>query len=159
MHVILLLGAAVHPDGPSRSLLNRADHAARLYRAGGVDLILASGGGPGPIPEAEAAAERLRSHGVPRAAILIEPRSRTTWENMAEAAPLIASVGAGRVTIVTDSYHMPRARLAARRHGLTATGSPAPPGPAPGWTRARNALREVPALVWYCLRAGPASSR
>ena len=159
MRVILVLGAAVRPEGPSQALLRRADHAARLYHGGGVDRILASGGGSGPIPEADAIAKRLIQKGVPAQAIITEPRSRTTWENIANARTLLAQIGATTITLVTDRSHMPRALLAARRHGLTVQGSAAPPGSAPAWKRWRSALREVPALAYYALRPAPPRPR
>jgi len=149
---IVLLGARVGPGGPSPALLKRADHAARLYSAGGHDLILASGGGDGPQTEAEAAARHLVSLGIPPGAIRLETASRTTWENIALARPILRDLGVGPVVLVTDGYHMPRARLAAWRLGLPARGSAAPRSAEARGKRLKAALREAPALAWYALR-------
>ena len=43
--VALILGALVRPDGsPSVTLRRRAEHGARLFHAGRVGAVLASGG-------------------------------------------------------------------------------------------------------------------
>lgn len=50
--------------------------------------------------------------------IVEEPRARSTAENIAFSAPILGALGAVRVTLVTDYYHLPRARLLAARAGL-----------------------------------------
>ncbi|MGC9419420.1 MAG: YdcF family protein [Rhodovulum sp.] len=114
-HAILILGAAMAADGrPGPALTRRARHGAALWADMPEALILASGGGG----EAAAIAAICADAGVPEARIVQETRSRNTAENIAFSAPLLAARGIGRVTLVTDYYHLPRARLLARRAGL-----------------------------------------
>jgi len=112
---ILVLGAAMHaPGSPGPALIRRATHAAQLWHKAPAPLILATGGNG----EAEAIAEICRRHAVPDACILTETEARNTAENFALSAPLLHARGIFAVTLVTDDYHMPRARLLARRAGI-----------------------------------------
>lgn len=59
----------------------------------------------------------LRDAGVPEAAIALEDRSTSTYENVAFAREMLT---AREVVIVTDPYHAPRAIVIARAMGLMA---------------------------------------
>lgn len=150
--VAILLGAAVWPGGvPSPALKRRAETAAALYRDGRVRAIVATGGiGKYPPSEAEAARDLLIARGVPPCAVILEECSTTTLENLSNARDRLAP-GTPAI-IVSDLWHLPRARLAAHRLGLSATGA-APSLRGAHWGRAaRAALREVAALLWYLVR-------
>ncbi|WP_353474181.1 YdcF family protein [Salipiger sp. H15] len=155
--VALVLGAAVWSGGrASPTLERRALHAAALWRAGEVGLILASGGvGRHGPSEAAVIARLCRAAGVPGEALLLEERATSTEENLRFALPLLRQAGAGQVVIVTDGFHAPRARLAARRLGLHAELGPvrsdSPRAPL-SVNRVKAGLREVPAYLWYVLR-------
>lgn len=145
---LVVLGAAVWPGGvASPSLRRRACHAARLWKGGGVLRIVTTGGvGQHPPAEAEVAAAVLRDAGVPADAILCESRSRSTFENIVFARDLLPD-SPGPIVLVSDSYHLPRARLIARLAGLEAT-AVAPPHVPPS-SRLRRlwmVLREALAL-------------
>jgi uncharacterized SAM-binding protein YcdF (DUF218 family) len=117
---IVVLGARVLADGrPSAALLRRMQVAVSLYQAGVAPLLVLSGGGRHAMPEAAVMRELALAGGVPAAALMIEPRSRTTLENATETAKLMASRGPVAVVLVTDSYHALRARLLFRMAGLT----------------------------------------
>ena len=82
--------------------------------------------------------------------ILLEEVSRSTEENARFSAALIEARGWQRVILVSDGYHLLRARLLFERFGQPVFTSPAadpPPGP---W--AWNTLREVAVLYWLGLR-------
>lgn len=148
----LLLGAALRRDGaPSAAMLRRTAHAAALWHAGAVARIVASGGAVRhPVPEAQVMRALLLAAGVPDAAILPEGRSRNTAQNIALSRPLLPP--GAPVVIVTDRYHLPRALLIARAHGLAATGV-AVPRAGPLVPYAIATLREGPAILkWLVLR-------
>lgn len=148
----IVLGAAVWTGGvASPTLRRRAATAAALYRAGKVGGIVATGGiGAHPPSEAETIRDLLTAHGVPDGAIILEPRSRSTLENIAFAAELLPEGSA--VVLVSDAWHLPRARLVARRLGLHAQGAaPSLSGARPLFT-ARAILREIAAFLIYALR-------
>ena len=87
----IVLGAAVWPGGaPSPTLIRRAATAAALWHAGAVGGIVATGGvGRHPPSEAELIRLLLAERGVPERAVLIEDRSHTTLENLANARALL----------------------------------------------------------------------
>ncbi|MDG4650314.1 YdcF family protein [Roseibacterium sp. SDUM158017] len=146
---ILVLGAAVLPGGaPSAALSRRTRHAAALWRAGRAEAIVACGGvGRHPPAEAEVMRRILIAEGVPPGVILCEVASTSTAGNIRLALPILDGLGIASVLIVSDAWHLPRARLLARRSGLEVeTG-------APPWRSARRlaqlkgALREIPAVL------------
>ena len=103
---------------------DRVIYAARLYRAGVAPTILVSGAAgslsnPGFTAEADVMADMLVFFGVPREAILIEDRSRNTYENAVESARLLSDLGLDRIVLVTSAMHMPRAYGVFRKTDLT----------------------------------------
>ncbi|AVO39701.1 YdcF family protein [Pukyongiella litopenaei] len=153
MPAALVLGAAVRPDGsPSPALCRRTAHAIALFHAGKVGAIIGCGGPGDHAPtEAEAIRRICRASGLPDAMVHLEDRSANTAGNLRNARPILDRLGIAGAVIVTDRYHAPRARLAARRLGLCATLScPAPAG-APRLRLLKSRLRELPAWLWYFL--------
>lgn len=149
----IILGAAVWPGGtPSPTLRLRAEHGARLFLEGAVGGIIASGGvGRHPPAEAEVIRDICIEMGVPAGAIRLEDRSTTTAQNLALSQPLLDDP-TGPVVIVTDLYHLPRAKLVAKRLGMRATGAhPGVRGRNP-WRYLKMSLRELAALTWYLIR-------
>lgn len=143
---IVVLGCRVYPDGqPSKALARRVDMAVELYTAGRAATIVLTGGkgDSGPV-EAEVAAARAESLGVPRAAMVLETQSTSTEQNAELAAEAIAG---RRVVVVTDAYHVLRSeRVFARYFDEVAVVGTV----SPNWgARVRGALREVVALAGY----------
>ena len=91
---LVVLGGT--PDRPVR--------AAELFKQGEAPKILVSGFGDGMSNE-----KLLEKEGVANAAIILEPKSRTTRENAEFSIPLLRQMGAHRVIIVTSWYHSRRA--------------------------------------------------
>lgn len=115
---ILLLGLKLRAGGePEEELVSRAKRAAECFFEGIAPRILACGGDTGDgITEAAVMKRLLLEAGVPEAAITCEDRSRITYENMKNAFELLEK-DRRRVFLVTSDYHLPRARLMARREG------------------------------------------
>jgi uncharacterized SAM-binding protein YcdF (DUF218 family) len=117
---IVLLGGgisgALQPARPYPDLGSAADrvwHAARLYHAKKAPRIVVLGG-PGALPSytgdgASAMAALLADLGVPKGALVLETRSRTTAENARVAEKLLRELGVRRALLVTSALHMPRA--------------------------------------------------
>jgi uncharacterized SAM-binding protein YcdF (DUF218 family) len=123
--IIILLGAAVWPNGPSPALLERIFLAETLYRQGYAPAIITTGGigNFNPTPEGAAARQTLISRGVAAAVVYEEVRSRNTRENLVEARKIMLQHGWQSAIIVTHDYHLPRALAAARRLGIDASGA------------------------------------
>ena len=126
MGVIVVLGAAVWPNGPSPTLRRRALHAAALWEQDQEAWVIGTGGvGKHPPAEATVIRDILVERGVAPEKIMREAHSTTTLENVKFALPMIRLLDAGKVTIVTDGYHAKRALMVAQHFGLDAqTSSP-----------------------------------
>lgn len=144
---IIVAGCRVDPDGsPSPALEWRVRKAVALWQAGAAPRLVFTGGlGAYPPTEAGAAATFAAALGVPREVMLLEGRSTSTEENAANAAAVLP---AARVLVVTDAYHVFRARRVFDRHfgEVDAVGSTY--GVA---SRVRGAYREVLAVAKYGL--------
>lgn len=149
--VIVVLGARVQQDGsPSPTLRARVEHAVTLYRRGFATRLLFSGG-IGDFGASEASVSRALAVelGVPAGACLVEEQSHSTKQNAAFSAELIRAQGWRSVVVVTDPYHLPRARDLFVAEGFEVSGSPVLSAPRhQAWSsRVYWTLREVAATA------------
>ena len=148
---ILVLGAKIHPDGSmSRTLRWRCERARELWRDGIAAEIVVCGGrcGAEPCSEAQVMADCLAELGVPRAHIHLENASVNTWENLRNAALIMAAHGWKRASIVTSDYHLQRALWMARDLGMQACGAGAKSNPRP-IRRIKARSRECVSWILY----------
>lgn len=124
---ILVLGAAQYNGRPSPVFRARLDHALALYKQQRARTIVFTGGvGVGDtLSEGEVARRYALRNGVPESAIMVERRGVTSAESITAAAALLRERDLTTVLLVSDSYHMLRADLLARRAGLTPFRAPA----------------------------------
>jgi uncharacterized SAM-binding protein YcdF (DUF218 family) len=144
--VIIVLGAAAYDARPSPVFAERIRHGIDLYQRGlAKHLIFTGGFGNGArFSESQVAQRYALKRGVPRQAILIETRSRTTHQNLQQAAALMKAHGFKRAIIVSDPLHMARALRLAREAGIDALGSSTPTSRFRSFeTRKRFLLQEV----------------
>lgn len=111
-------------DTPTGLGLERLRLAARLAKESGLP-ILTSGGLHFDQPPSEAAimAQSLQDD----FAVTVrwqEGLSRTTWENATMSAAILQPQGIKRVVLVTQAWHMPRARWSFEQAGFTVVGAP-----------------------------------
>lgn len=142
---ILVLGAAQYNGRPSPVLKARLDHALSLFDQGLAKKMVFTGGvGAGDtVSEGEVARRYALKHDVPAAAILVERHGLTSAESVAAAAALMREKGLHSALVVSDSYHMLRLELLARRSGIRPYRAPAPsPIDRARRTRVRYVLRE-----------------
>jgi uncharacterized SAM-binding protein YcdF (DUF218 family) len=125
--VVVVLGARVLPGGsPSPALRARIEKAVELYHQGLAPRLLFSGGvGVNPPSEARVMKELAVRLGVPEEACLLEEQSHSTEQNARFSADLLRSLGARSVVVVSDPYHLLRARQYFRLHGFEVATSPA----------------------------------
>ena len=117
---IVVLGARVYaPGAPSPALARRAEKAAELYRQGLAPLVIFSGGVSGQLPsEASVARDLAVSLGVPASACVLEEGSHSTQQNAELTAPLLRARSIDEVVLVSDGYHLFRARLLFSSQGI-----------------------------------------
>lgn len=115
----LVLGNTVFPDGtPSPRLTARLDRTLELYVEGRFGHILVSGArGKEGHDEAVVMRGYLMSRGVPAERILVDSQGYTTFDSARNAMKIMRGHGFGSVLIVSQYFHLPRARLAMRRFG------------------------------------------
>lgn len=124
---IIVLGAAVHGDTPSLSLIERMS-AARDYMLSHPGTIAIVSGGQGNnenLSEAQAMFNWLTGEGVEPERIIMEDKATSTLENLEFGFELIRSHGgdpAVGVAVVTSEYHIYRAKLLAASLGAEVGG-------------------------------------
>ena len=66
----------------------------------------------------------LKEWGIPGEVILIEGRSRNTYENALETKQILKDKQIDKILLVTSAFHMPRALATFRTVGIDAVPSP-----------------------------------
>ena len=145
---LVVLGAAQYAGKPSPAFQRRLDHALTLYRTGGVEQIVVTGGrrAGDPYTEGGVGTAYLARQGVPAGDLIAEERSRTTVQNLQHARAALRPETP--VTLVTDEAHAPRALALARAIGLNANVSASPLS---ARVSRSYLLREKVALAAYAL--------
>ncbi|MGQ0813429.1 MAG: YdcF family protein [Gemmatimonadota bacterium] len=141
---ILVLGAAQYNGRPSPVLQARLDHGIQLYkRRLATKLVLTGGVGVGDtLSEGEVSRRYAIARGVPDDAIIVERKGVTSAESVTAAANLMRASGLRSALVVSDSYHMLRLELLARRAGIRPYRAPAPTPIDQSRRRWRYILRE-----------------
>ncbi|GAB3489856.1 ElyC/SanA/YdcF family protein [Nocardiopsis coralliicola] len=144
--VALVLGAGLDPSGrPGPFLERRLDLAAELYTSERVDAVLVSGDNSrAGYNETDAMAGHLAGAGVPRGKIAADYAGFSTWESCARAADVF---GVEAATVVSQSFHVPRAVALCRAAGIDVRGVGDPSRSAFPIDTVYGHLREVPASV------------
>ena len=129
--IILVLGAAEYRGRPSPVFKARLDHALELFHRGLAPRILTTGGAGGDPQYTEGGVGRayLVGHGVASEAIVVEPEASSTAESTAAAAEIMHRMGLGTCILVSDGYHIFRAKRMLRDLGIRVYGSPRPSPP------------------------------
>lgn len=135
---IVILGAAEYRGKPSPVLRARLDHGLELYRRNIAPLILTTGGAGGdPVfTEGEVGREYLVRRGVPSEAISVEAAGGTTVQSLKAAAEILRRMGLKSCVVVSDGYHIYRAKRILEAEGFRVYGSPRPAplsNGAPSW--------------------------
>ncbi|WP_145141729.1 YdcF family protein [Pseudomonas duriflava] len=130
---IVILGAgreradpAWEGDVASSLAAERVRYAARIARVTHLPVLI-TGGTPlvDPPSEAELMAEVMEEdYNVP--VRWLEKESRTTWENATLSAPILKRDGVKRIVLVTQAFHMARAKRCFEQQGFEVI--PAPMG-------------------------------
>lgn len=158
----VVLGAAVWGNHPSPVYRERLNAAIRLYQQGRVQTLVFTGGTPelGYPAEADVARAYGLQQGLPGERILVENKSRSTYENLLQASRLLRGAGLHTVLLVSDPLHMQRAMYIAHDLGMEAQPAPTSSSRVQSWSsRAGFLWRETWAMVEYWLhRAGHGSA-
>ena len=90
---------------------DRTEWGIKLYKDGWAPKILFSGAALDKTGPSNAAAMRevALQEGVPASSILLEQKATNTYENGALSHPILDSIGAKKIILVTSPYHQRRA--------------------------------------------------
>lgn len=152
---IIVLGGGVDPDGVlGYSSRRRVAGAVALMRAGRAERLILAGGNASNGADPETIEARLMRRwalelGAAEEALLVEDRSHSTFENLRFGFALAERHGLRRLAVLTDAFHLERARWLAAYLGRPDIAPAAVPGL--GYTgphdRAWSTLRE--AMAWW----------
>ena len=150
--VMIVLGCQVKPWGPSVLLQDRLD-TALAYLQDHPDMTVVACGGQGadePESEARAIAGYLTENSVSKRNILLDEDSHNTHQNLENAAKLLSEENMDpaqtQVVVVSNGFHLTRARMLAQRCGFDEVSTlAAPESHLP--SRLKMYLREPLALV------------
>lgn len=141
---IIVLGAAVRPDGtPSAMLRDRLEKAVELYEAGVSDTIIVSGDHrEDNYDEVNTMKYFLMDAGIPSEDIFMDHGGLSTYDTMYRAVNVF---GVKKAVLVTQKYHMYRALYIAKSLGIDAYGVNAKEVSYSG--QAKRDIREVLARI------------
>jgi vancomycin permeability regulator SanA len=157
---LVVLGARVLPDRPTRELQARLDHACRLWHSHDIGVVMVSGGGVGLKDEVLVMTRYLLAQGIPARCILPCQPGNNTWQSLRSLAQLQHRYGMQRFILVSSGYHAARLLWIAAHFRLTVqvsapTSTPETLHPA---TLRRQQWREFIALwqtrIGVAIRAG-----
>ncbi len=124
---IVVLGARVLPDHllcPAARA--RVEKAVELYQRHLAPVVYFSGGrGANSPTEAEAMRDYAMTLGLPADAARVETESHSTEQNARRTSELLRAAGLRHVVVVSDPYHLLRARQYFRLEGFEVATSPA----------------------------------
>lgn len=122
---IIVLGAAVYAGGqPSAALHRRVGHGTELLKRGFADRIIFSGGPKKGLPaEARVMRQLAVARGVSDGQILLEEASQSTLDNAVACSRICSENGWFDILLVTDAYHLWRAKILFRIHDINITAS------------------------------------
>lgn len=149
--VIIVLGAAEYRGRPSPVLRARLDHGLELYRRKLAPRFITTGGAGGdPVfTEGEVARDYLAKNGVPSEMIMVENQGESTFHSTAGAAEIMRRTGLRSAIVVSDGYHIFRAKKMLQFRGLQVYGSPRPAAPKGTWREWWLYLRQsIGFLLW-----------
>ena len=103
--------------------VNRLTQTLELYQEGKIRNILLTGGSANIITkgqlESEEVVDFIEDMGVPRTAVIVEPKARNTWENALFSAKIIKKkYPNASCVLITSAAHMRRAQACFRKAGL-----------------------------------------
>ncbi|HEX6915253.1 MAG TPA: YdcF family protein [Chitinophagaceae bacterium] len=132
---VILLGGMTMSDRYERNFFgpeaDRFIQTTKLYHSGAVDKVLLTGGSPYlfrkvRLSEADHLKNELLAQGIPATDIIVENRSKNTYENAVYSKRLLDSLKlAPPYIVVTSALHVPRAAAVFKKAGVQAAFFPA----------------------------------
>ena len=151
---IVVFGAAEYVGRPSPVFRARLDHAYDLFQQGLAPLIITTGGaGNDPkFSEGQVGRDYLAKRGVPDVNLIAETQGTDTEHSARRVAVIMDANNLKSALVVSDAYHLYRARRMLETEGITVQTSPRPDSiPKTVPARWLAALREAVSYLMYRL--------
>jgi uncharacterized SAM-binding protein YcdF (DUF218 family) len=151
---IVVFGAAEYVGRPSPVYRARLDHAYELFERGMAPLIITTGGsGRDPkYSEGQVGRDYLAKLGVPDVNLIAETQAGDTDESAQRVAVILEANDLKSALLVSDAYHLYRARRMMEQRGIQVYTSPRPGSiPKTLWGRWMAGLREALSYALYRL--------
>ncbi len=149
---IVVFGAAEYVGHPSPVFRARLDHAYVLFKRDLAPVIITTGGAGNDLrfSEGQVGRDYLESRGIPDADLIAETQGGDTDESTQRVAVIMRANDMQTCLLVSDAYHMFRAKQMMEAQGIKVYLSPRP-GSIPKTTVGRflAALRESFSYVLY----------
>lgn len=121
---IVVLGGGVVRGTPTgsevgRTTLKRLYKGWQLHKKTGLDLVVSGGVVPGATdsPVANVMKKVLLSWGVPEDEVILEKKSKNTWQNAVNTTVMLEKADYERIVLVTSATHMQRAVYSFKKNG------------------------------------------
>ena len=149
---IVVFGAAEYVGHPSPVYRARLDHAYDLFERGLAPVIITTGGAGGDprYSEGQVGRDYLETRGVPDVNLIAETQGDNTDESTQRVAVIMRTNGMHSALLVSDAYHLYRAKKMMAREGVQVYVSPRPGSvPKTALGRWMAALRESFSYMLY----------
>ncbi|MDX3311170.1 ElyC/SanA/YdcF family protein [Streptomyces sp. ME08-AFT2] len=118
--VAVVFGAGLWDGEPSPYLAHRLDAAAKLYRAGRIEVVLVTGDNSRKdYDEPDAMRAYLTRHGVPDRRIVSDYAGFDTWDSCVRAKKIF---GVDRAVLISQDFHIRRAVALCEAAGVDSYG-------------------------------------
>src|SRR5271166_1113871 len=149
---IVVFGAAEYVGHPSPVYRARLDHSYDLFERGLASVIITTGGAGGDprYSEGQVGRDYLETRGVPDVDLIAETQGDNTEESVHRVATILRANAMHSALLVSDAYHLYRAKQMMAREGMQVYVSPRPGSiPKTSWGRFLAALRESFSYMLY----------
>lgn len=149
---IVVYGAAEYVGHPSPVYRARLDHAYTLFERGLAPVIITTGGAGGDphFSEGQVGRDYLESRGISDGDMIAETQGGDTDQSTQRVAVILRANGMQSCILVSDAYHMFRAKQMMEAQGIKVYISPRPDSvPKTLFGRFLAALRESFSYVLY----------
>ena len=128
IQAIVILGGGKNNNAPeyggidtiNKATLERLRYGAHLQQQTGKPILVTGGAPYGGRPEADAMAETLKQDFHAKT-IWVEDQSNDTAENAAYSAKILKQHNVTNIALVSQAWHLPRAKTLFEKQGLTVT--------------------------------------
>ena len=149
--VIVVMGAAEYSGRPSPVLQARLEHGLELWKRRLAPRILTTGGAGGdPVfTEGDVGRTFLTRRGVPADVIIVEEEAESTVQSAVAIGEVLRRMDLRSCILVSDGYHIFRAKKILESRGVRVYGSPRPSEELQGWNQWRLFARQAAGyLLW-----------